>query len=92
MPTTKSPAGTLPALDSLLAQRKQLDEQIKAARQSNQHTPIYVVKTLLPRIKRRMADGADHDTALDAELAEVRNALVNALVAPNDASAASDGE
>jgi hypothetical protein len=82
MPATKPAAVTPLSLDALLAQRKLLDDQIKAARQADKHVPVYVVKTLVPRVQRRITAGADTDMALDLELADVRAALVNALDTP----------
>lgn len=91
MPATKNaPTTTQPALDALIAQRKQLDDQIKAARQADRHVPKYVALTLLPHVQKRVNAGADADAALDAELAEVRAALVTALAAP--AASAESGE
>lgn len=83
MPT--KPTTSQPTVLALLEQRRALDAQIKAARATDRHVPVYVTRTLLPRVKRRIAGGTDRDAALDAELADVRAALVKALEAPTDA-------
>jgi hypothetical protein len=79
MPTTKTATAATPALAALLAQRKQLDEQIRAARQTDRHVPRVVANVLVPRLRRRIAAGAGQDAALDAELTEVRAAPVARL-------------